>query len=192
MKKTLLATLLAGLFTLSAFAADEEKMTQVIIDGDNQTSMSVNIEDDGKVQLFSFDGDQLKDMDAISDSLSGLDEKTRSLVLNALKGVHLDHGLLLNIDDQALSQEIDKIFVVRDGKHMDNQDAEVVIELGEHGEHHRLLEFASKAHKIFKIKRGAAHADPAHATKVIEQLLKNNELSAQQLDAIQSLLDQKR
>jgi hypothetical protein len=192
MKKTLLATMFAGLFSLTAFAANETKMVKIEVKGDKHTSMSVNVENDGDMQMFSFNDEELKDLDGISESLSDLDEKTRTLVLDALKGIHLDDGILLNLDGEALSQELDKIFIVRDSKHLAGHDSAQVIEFDEHGEHHRLLEFATKAHKMFKVKRGAAHTDPAHATKAIESLLKNNELTAQQLDAIQSMLDQKR
>lgn len=192
MKKTLLTTMLAGLFSLSTFAASDTTVVKVEVMGDHETPVSLNVENDGYVQLFSFDSDELKDIEGVTQSLSDLDEKTRSLVLKALKGVHLNHGLLTSIDEATILEDDDQVFVVPDGKHKYDQDGQWVIELEQLDEHHRLSEFVTGAHKVFKVKRGELHADPAEATKVIERLLKNNKLSAEQLDAIQSMLDEKR
>ncbi len=208
MKKTLLASIFAGLFTFGAIAGDADDghyKVMVEIEADNNSPTVIQIDNDGQMQTFEFTPEELKDMTAVEASLADLDERTRTTILNALKGVNFGHGNMMFPHGDG----DERVMIVKhmDGSHSD-EEGKIVIKLdGAHGSYatgdgmeglHHIIK-----HKMIKHEDGdivihkmgehgqMLHHDSSHTVKMIEKLLKHSDLSAEQLADIQQMLDDK-
>jgi hypothetical protein len=186
MKKSTLATLFAGLFAAalagSTIAHDGEKMLKIEMDKEQNGPAVLKINHDGDHQVFEFTDEQLQDPAYIESQLADLDENTRNMVMNALKGVDIDIEINNDGDDR-------KVFVIAKADDMDGHDGDQRI-------FHKVIKrniSDAIGHKIM-VSGGHAmniHQDPAHATQLIKTLLNKAELTPEQIEAIQQQLDAK-
>lgn len=216
MKKTILASIVAGLFTVAASAAfaaggisagageHGHKMMKLEFKAEAGEPTVITVEQDGQSQEFVFTAEDLDDMAAVEASLSDLDAHTREMILNALRG---DHGALL--PDGIHGDK--EVIIIKKGAHDMDGEHERVIELHtDGGEHHRVIKLhGDGGHHVikhfigegegkqmkFKMGHGGAHKmlhhDSKHSVKMIEQLIKHSDLTAEQIEAIRQQLDEK-
>lgn len=201
MKKTLLASIFAGLFTFGVSAGEDHHVLKVKLNADANSPAVVSIEDNGNKQVFEFSQEELKDMDAVAASLSNVDEKTRTTVLNALNGVHMGHKQMMFLSDDGKSEHQQFMVIKHKDTSGSDEEHEVVMELEGNELHHRIIEIdgvdgEQGEHKVMKFVIGdgahGLHRDTSHAAKMIENLLSHSDMSAEQLDTIQALIDAKR
>ncbi|MFT4927802.1 MAG: hypothetical protein ACI8WB_003916 [Phenylobacterium sp.] len=195
MKKTILASIFAGLFTLGAFAANagdasnhSQQMIKIEHNADANHPTVINIETDGQKQVFEFTQEELNDMDAVEASLADVDEKTRTALLNTLSNISSGEGhMMLKHGFSSADGKDQKFMVIRHRDSSGESDSE----------HHQVLEIGEGEHRVFKVKLGeegeeGLHHDTGHAVKIIEKLIEHSVMTPEQLDAIQSLIDSKR
>ena len=97
MKKSILASLFAGLFAVSAFAGDDGHMMKIELKKELGQGTTINLNHDGDTQIFEFTEEELQDSDFINTRLADLDDDTKKAVLNALNGIHFD-GIFAHLD----------------------------------------------------------------------------------------------
>ena len=202
MKKSILATLFAGLFALHAAAGDERHMMKLELKKQIDGPTVVNVEENGSSHTFEFTAEELKDEALVANRLAGLDEQTRSAVIKALSGAH---GGMVFIDEETLHQGDgeNKVVIVKDfkfnGDHGDGMHKVMINVDGENVDNirHKIIEahdgkgfaFSFGDGQEFKMLHNGETGDHA---KVIEKLLQHSELTQAQIDKLQQLLDQKR
>lgn len=200
MKKSIIASIFAGLFAVSAMAADETRVMKIEVKKEIGSPVVIDIDNDGNAQVFEFTDEELKDTDLIENRLAGVDEKTRKAVMNALSGLNMGDGNMVWVDEEMEGDDLKKFVIV---KQMDSVEGEVAHEVmididgaSDIGSLHTVIK--EKVGKHFKIKIGddthkmKLHHDSGHAAKMIQKLLENAELTPQQLEKIQQALDAKR
>ncbi|NQZ06028.1 MAG: hypothetical protein HRT35_02610 [Algicola sp.] len=200
MKKSILASIFAGLFAVSALAADDARMVKVEVKKETGSPIVIDINNDGDVQVFEFTEEESKDQDLIENRLAGVDEKTRKMVMQALSGIHSGHGNMVWVDDEMDGDDKKKFIIIKDINTIDGDfDHDVMIDIdGASGVSglHKVIKH--KMSKHFNIKIGDVghgmklHHDSGHAAKLIQKLLENSELTQEQLDQLQQALDAKR
>lgn len=211
MKKSLLATLLAGLVTLGAVASDEPHMMKLKVERMDNGPTVLNIEQNGSDFVFEFTESELQDEARLAERLQELDEKTRKAVITALLGISEGKGMIFIDEDEVHmnSEDENKVVIVKEFKYeTDGSDdgKHVVIKIDGAADGHVTKEFVEAVDgRGFKFRIGSGeqnvsvhhggtkiHHDSQHAAKVIEKLLKNSDLTPEQIEKLQRLLDQKR
>lgn len=203
MKKSILASLFAGLFAVSAFAGDDVHMMKIELKKELGEGTTLNINQDGNTQVFEFTEQELQDDDVVNARLEGLDDDTKETVLNALNGVHLDGNNQMFIDEEVHNKDGNKFVFISTDELVDGDEPhKVIIDMQSSHDSKGL-------HKVFKHKGGDGfafqfgnggnganrvmlHKDSDQAADVIQKLLEHSELSASQVDQIQQALDTKR
>lgn len=204
MKKSILATLLAGLVSLGVAAGGEPHMMKLQIEKDDNGPTVINVEENGQDYEFSFTDAELKDEALLADSLQALDERTRKAVIKALTATAAGGGNMIFIDKDEIhgGDGEHEMVVVKEFKY-NSEDVDdghrVVIKVdgAQDGEvAHKIIESADGRGFAFKIGPDADkiewHHDGKHMGKVLEKLLKNSELTPEQVEKLQQLLDEKR
>jgi hypothetical protein len=161
MKKTLLACVLTGLFSIGAAVANDQQTVEVVIDTQADSPLMIKIQTDDNNQVFEFTSEEIKDMDAVEARLANVDEKTRTMVLDALKGFSGDHHHhnMMKLHHMSHSDGEDNQFVMV--KHFDSQTDEnseierhIVIK-GSPGENgmalHNVMKHADGNHMVIKM-----------------------------------------
>ena len=215
MKKSTLSTLIASLFTVAIAGTavakaghdkelhEERKMVKIQMDHQNEGPVNFEIDIDGNHHVFEFTQEELNDQDAIAAKLADVDEQTRQTVMDALGNLNAGPGhIVFHHNGEHDGDMVKKKFVVLNGS--EGVDSETIIELAENGnftELHKVVESHSansdgkKGPMVFKFGHGAGmklHTDSGHSLKVIKKLIKNGDLTQEQLDEIQLALDEKR
>jgi len=184
MSKTIIASLLG--LTLAAGVMAEEKTHQMItIEAKSGGPAEVSISNNGEVQIFTISEEALKDKDLLLSELSGASDEVQQHISQALLGLHsiqdldieIDHDSVHNKvwiqkgaeDAHAFSDKGNVAFVTVDDE--STNDMKVIIKQG-HGLH---IDSAKNA-----------------SFSAIKHLLKSSELSAEQLNTLQEILDSKR
>lgn len=211
MKKSTLSTLIASLFTVvvagSALAKaghdeqahEERKMIKIEMEHQNEGPVNIEIDVDGNHQVFEFTHDELNDPSAIEAKLDGVDESTRQSVMDALSNLNTTFDQTFIHHDGQMKEK--KVIVLGDSEGL---DSELIVELvgnGDFKEFHKIV----KSHKssgdkkdgpmVFKFSHGGdmkLHGDSKQSINVIKKLIKHSDLTQEQLDAIQQMIDQKR
>jgi hypothetical protein len=119
MKKSIVASIFAGLFAVSALAADDTRVMEIEVKKETGSPVVIDINNDGNTQVFEFTKAELEDTDLIENRLAGVDEKTREMVMNALKGIHTGHESMVWLDDEKMGDDMNKFFKIKigDGSH---------------------------------------------------------------------------
>jgi hypothetical protein len=190
MKKSIIASLFAGLFAISAMAGQGNHMMKIEVNKEAGSSTVVNVETDGYAQVFEFSEAEMADPELVAERLSGLDETVQKAVANALSGIYFAHSNTIVIDsdiDVDVEGE-DQVVVI---KHVDVQgERNVVIDSNNL---HNVIKQKVSQHFIFDSGEGVEiHHDSAHAAKMIQKLLERADLTADEIDQIQQSLDAKR
>ena len=200
MKKSILASLFAGLFAVSAFAGDEVRMMKIELKKELGEGTTLNLNQGGDTQVFEFTEEELQDKDLVNARLEGLDEDTKNAVLNALNGIHMDDNNLMFIDEEVHNKDGNKFVFISTDELVDGDEPHKVLinmqgSAGSNGVH---KVFKQKGANGFAYKFGNGdnkimlHKDSNHAADVIQKLLEHSELTADQVDLIQQALDAKR
>jgi hypothetical protein len=200
MKKSIVASIFAGLFAVSALAADDTRVMEIEVKKETASPVVIDINNDGNTQVFEFTKAELEDTDLIENRLAGVDEKTREMIMNALKGIHTGHESMVWLDDEKMGDDMNKFIII---KQMDTIDGDVAhdvmidVDGASHvGDLNQVIKH--KTNKLFKIKIGDGshqlklHRDSGQSANIIQQLLESSELTQVQLDKIQQALDSKR
>lgn len=184
--KSIIASLLGFTLATSVMAAEKQHQTIRIEAMDNGPA-EVYITQNGEQQVFVISQEALKDNALLLNELSSVSEEVQQHISQALSGLHSVDVAQIEIEHDSESEErsfvIEKehkrVYVVGDENKVsflnvdDEKDREVTIVLKEEDG----LHFDSTKDAGFN---------------VVQHLLKKLELSAEQLDAVQEILDKKR
>lgn len=195
MKKSILASIFAGLFSLSAVAGDNMRIMTLEVNKEDGSPTIIELEQDGNAQVFEFTDAEANDPAIVEARLADLDEDTRTAVFNALNGIHIEG------DDIVIDEDIE---IDGDGEHQmvfvkkfhhdgdDDQAHHIVIEADGEG-HQGVRKTGDKI--MFKMDHGGAmqwHQNTGDVSDVIDKLLSHGDLTPAQIDKIQKSLDAKR
>ena len=171
--KTIIASLL-GLTLATGVMAAEKKHQMIQIEAKDNGPAEVYITQDGELQVFTISQAALQDKEILLSELSGVSGEMQQHISQALSGLHHVEGSKGEIDIavekiQLAGDKNNFAFVTMDDD--ENQEMKVVIK-EINGLHHDTSKNASFT--------------------AIQHLLKSAELSAEQLNTLQQLLDSKR
>lgn len=168
--KTIIASLLG--LTLATGVIAAEKVHQIIkIEATDNGPAEVSITQNGDLQVFTISQAALQDDELLLSELSGVSEEMQQHISQALSGLHTAKGFERVIETEMdYDANIEKFaFVNIDGEN--SKDIKVIIKQVDG------LHFDSAKNASFT---------------AIQHLLKSAELSAEQLNTLQQILDSKR
>ncbi len=187
--KTIIATLL-GLTIATGVIAAEKQHQIITIEANDNGPAEVSITQNGEQQVFVISQEALKDKGLLLSELSGVSVEVQQHVSQALSGLHSVGGAQIEIIHDSDNEEhrvwvqsdIEEIHVVGDNENF----AFVTIDNENDGEAKDMKFVVKQAHGL--------HLDSAKdaSFNAIQHLLKRSELSAEQLDVLQGILDSKR
>lgn len=208
MKKSILATFLAGLVTLGAMAGDAPHKMEFRLEKADDGQTSINVIENGQTHRYEFTNDELQDEALIESRLIDLDDKTRSHVVKALQSILDVDSNLVFVDEDTIEGDGQKVVIVKDfrieGGDGDGHDQKHRVFIDVDGEHDgKMMKrvFESKDGQAFAFKIGGDDTkiewvqdggQQGHMAKALEHMLKNTELTQDQIDTLQKLLDEKR
>lgn len=197
MKKSILATLFAGLFTLGAVAGDDSRMMKIEMKAESGSPTVINIDNGEGAQVFEFTKEELQDKQLVEDRLMHLDDDTRDAVLGALNGIHMDGDNMVFIKEDIDVGDHNKMVVIKKSGDVGiDVDHDFIVDGNGSHSIHKLREIISKKMGdkiVIKMDDGMKlHHKGGHAAHMIEKLLNSSDLTQEQLDQIQQALDAKR
>ncbi|NQZ12959.1 MAG: hypothetical protein HRT35_37925, partial [Algicola sp.] len=152
MKKSILASLFAGLFAVSAFAGDDGHMMKIELKKELGQGTTINLNHDGDTQIFEFTEEELQDSDFINTRLADLDDDTKKAVLNALNGIHFDGNNQMFINEEVHNQDGNRIVFISTNDLVDGDEPHrVIIDM-------KGSSSGNGFHKVFKHKGGDGFA----------------------------------
>jgi hypothetical protein len=203
MKLTKIATLFASAMLVTSSlawtnllqAGEANVVKHVIkIEAESDNEVTILVDQDGQARDYSFNFDQLSDLDAISDQLDDLDSESKDAVLHALEQLTLSGGKFISINAGEGEEIEKKIIMVNAHDSEDNVHVEMEVE----GEG-----FSNQFHVVKVLGEGggsdkAVHkhmkffsSDGGDLTSVIKGLIKKAELTPEQIDELRQALNEK-
>lgn len=177
-KKSTLACILGVSLAFSVSAVEKQHQTITIEANDNE-AVKINIVKNDDKQVFTVSQAALKDPDLLSIELAGADQETITHLTKVLSNLHQvgEHQVMISIDDNSsddlheMQKVVKKIWVTEDGNDGDlsNIDEEHMIIFDTDGEEGTNMPF-----------------------NVLKHLLSKSELTKDQLDDLQNIIDSKR
>jgi len=187
--KTIIASLL-GLTLATGVMAVEKKHQMITIEAQDNGPAEVSITQNGEKQVFVISQEALKDNELLLNELSSVSEEVQQHITQALSGLHRVGGAQIEVIHDSdndehnvwVQNDIEKIHVAGDNGNFSFH----TIDKENDGE--------LKDMKVIIKQVNSLHLDsPKKASfNVIQHLLKNAELSADQLNTLQQMLDSKR
>jgi len=184
--KNIIATLF-GITLATGVIASEKQHQTITIEAKDNGPAEVSIIQNGEQQVFVISQDALKDKELLLNELSGVSEEVQQHISQALSGLHSVSGAQIEIRHDSdndkhrvwVQNDIEEVHVVEDQGNF----AFVTLE----------DEDASNMKIIINQAQGLHHDSVKGASfNAIQHLLKRSELSADQLDILQGILDSKR
>jgi len=188
--KKIIASLL-GLTVATGVMAAEKQHQEIIIEAIDNGPAEVSITQNGEQQVFIISQEALKDKELLLNELSGVSEEVQQHISQALSGLHSVGGAQLEIEYESSfdSNSDDQSFVM----HKDHKKVYVV------GDEKRVSYLSVDSEKDREVTFVIKDGDDLHLDSekdagftAVKHLLSNLELSADQLDALQKILDSKR
>lgn len=202
MKKTILAAVMAGLVGFNALASDDIQQLRLNIEKADDGPTVVKVVENGADYEFTLTEQELKDEAVLANKLAALTEANRKNVIKALSGISGDRHLMFISEDE-LHKDMEGEVVLTKEITFDSDDGQerhimIKIDSDEQGDGvHRA--FNSGDSKTFAFSFGDKDVEfvhegsgSEHSVKLLEVLLDNAELSQEQIDKLQQLLDKKR
>lgn len=199
--RALFAAILSGylIVTSSVIAGSDAQATIVEIRSDKEDVTTVKVESNGIEQLIELSPEELADDALLESMLSGLDEKTRNTVMQALQGTRhmVDGSMDLSHFSKMGKGAQHKVVVINGGdgkvKHT-SENVEVLLDFVSD-------QAASDEQKVHKMVRKHVIIDGTEGSDttvlrghsdVIARMINKGEFSQEELDTIQAALDSKR
>jgi hypothetical protein len=180
--------ILASLFTLSlAFGvqATEKPHQMITIKASSGEPIEVTVNKDGNEQVFAISAEALTDKDLLASELSGSSAETIEHVSQALSGLHQakGHQIFVAVGDENNNT---------DSKQEFHRVVEKVIDLDDEGVKKFACIGSTPMDMDIEINELHMDANSSMPFDVIKHLMSKSELTSEQLNELQQLIDSKR
>lgn len=175
---SMVAITLGTLFTASSYASDEVHTLKIHKMNDD---VKVMVSEGDNVQVIKIDKSELSDTD-LDEKLSSLPEETRSKIKDLLADAKIMHhsGKFVYFDDGEDGKKIEKVIMLGDVNELDMPVAPVP----------PVPPHPAKPVKVMKFAFNT-HGDNDHLFGALTAMLKEAKLTPEQIDELQTLLNQK-
>ena len=175
---------------------DHAEHQAVRIMASEEEGVNIVVKSNGEMSNYSFELDELENIENIEAQLGELDDEQREKVVHLLSQLKEHDAKLIVLKDAEIEFEDDttEIFVIK----TDDEEGNVHIEIDAEGEGvdmhspfliKKLLGKGEGDHRIFHHRMKGK--DGKHLAKVIKRMIKKAELSEEDLNEIRALLDEK-